>query len=745
MGLHILAFKEWATHDGVTVSGTIDQLRDKRVAIDAEDWLNTLLTAQTTREPLLPALGGLPFALKKHVNEHLEGFRSAGITPTFVFNGLDLACRDRAAIAKESRIAAASLDEAWRLYGESKADDAVAEFGKSCTYGTYHILRWLRSYLHTEGVRIQIAPTAAAAQVVALYNENFADAVVGSMSCLLYGASKVILSLDWETKFFVWADKPKCLTKLHLNDDQFIDLCLLSGLTILAPPPIPEIELNPAPLIAARELLARCNNDGLLACDSLKNDAYKLLFQKARAAITHPVWIDNTGTTCTKHGKMIPNDLHDVTGQRLPDEIYYYLSRGVVCPRILDWRTRMEVFEVVPLDGGSSRPYQTLVSEKLAPLRTRSMALVSGNLQKYWQKKDVELVCWYEIDRKKALDVPDAFPLSQAADRWHVKEDLIARSAAAAGLEMQRSPLYAAVAVLSHNGIPERTITELLPNTVKPSDGPLPVTGTYTTRQELLGNATFRFLEDRGYINNDHTLSAWGKALKVALDHAKSTEYLDIGDDSREAEEAIFMAFELHRLEALNSLNLFPATSYQGAPMRGSDIDKANTLLLSRIACLGSFQHGEIGFTGPLSRHLLAYHQMAAATRGALRDLLEVHALSMMLKGAASRDLTPLDYSSLGSDLPLLREPDLGLSLVVKSYLDELSNEKRTDITKWFNHATDIKGDLKKAWKMWGAINAGIQAADSGIVNNDTKTTFRKADEWLALKLKQAGTEANGT
>lgn len=35
-------------------------------------------------------------------------------------------------------------------------------------------------------------------------------------------------------------------------------------------------------------------------------------------------------------------------------------------------------------------------------------------------------------------------------------------------------------------------------------------------------------------------------------------------------------------------------------------------------------------------------------------------------------------------------------------------------------------------------INAGIQAADSAIVNNDTKTTFKNADEWLAQKLQQA-------
>jgi len=144
-----------------------------------------------------------------------------------------------------------------------------------------------------------------------------------------------------------------------------------------------------------------------------------------------------------------------------------------------------------------------------------------------------------------------------------------------------------------------------------------------------------------------------------------------------------------------------------GAPMRGSETDKAYTLLLSRIACLGTFHHKEIGFTGPLSRHLLGYHQMISAVRGSLRDLVEVHALSMFMSGAVSREVEPIVYTTVGANLPFVEEPDLGLSLVVKSYLDEASNDpnKRSDIERWFNHAYDIKGDLKKAWMMWGAVS----------------------------------------
>ena len=128
------AFSEWAVQEGCISSGPLSQLKEKRVIIDADAFVDNLLTSASTREPLLPALGGLPFALKKHVDAHIAGFRDQSITPSFVFPGIDLACRDRASIARESRAAAQSLNEAWNLYSQSKADEAVAEFGKSCKF-----------------------------------------------------------------------------------------------------------------------------------------------------------------------------------------------------------------------------------------------------------------------------------------------------------------------------------------------------------------------------------------------------------------------------------------------------------------------------------------------------------------------------------------------------------------------------------------------------------------------------------
>lgn len=545
-------------------------------------------------------------------------------------------------------------------------------------------------------MRVQTAPYSAAAQVVSLDQQNFADAVVGSMSCLLFGAAGVIVSIDWESQTFAWVERAKCFAKLGMNEEQFIDFSLISGLTILAPPA--ELESAPNYIQGAREIVGRSSNIGFAAYDSLSRE-FRELFKKARTAVKHNVVLTSNGEITLTKNDTAAADMHDVIGQRLPDEIYYYMSRGLVGPRVLNWRTRAEIFEIPPLDGGSSPAYQQLVTQKLAPLRTRTMALINAMLHRYYQKKDVDLVSWYNENNKQSLNVPDASAPTDAADRWRVKTPTLDKAFKPTS-DIKKSPLLCAVTLLSEESTAKETITE---TTEKKGDA---ATQALREPQELISNSVLRFLEDRGYINNDHTLSAWGKALKAAFDHAEKSGYIATAG-AKEVEEAIFMAFELHKLDVLSTSQMFPSDKYLGAPMRGTETDKAYTLLISRIACLGTFHHKEIGFTGPLSRHLLGYQQMTSVVRGSLRDLVEVHALSMIGSGAVSRQLSPTDYTSLGADLPFVEEPDLGLSLVVKSFLDELSNEagKRSDITRWFNHAYNIPGDLEKAWNMWGAVS----------------------------------------
>lgn len=69
-------FKDWALSQGFIQKADLDSLRATTIGIDAEDYLYTLLAEQPTREPLLPAIGGAPFALLQHVDRDLDEMAS---------------------------------------------------------------------------------------------------------------------------------------------------------------------------------------------------------------------------------------------------------------------------------------------------------------------------------------------------------------------------------------------------------------------------------------------------------------------------------------------------------------------------------------------------------------------------------------------------------------------------------------------------------------------------------------------
>lgn len=127
-----LAFREWAKQEGLVQTVPIKEFKGAVIGYDAEDFVNILLSTEG-REPLLPALGGLPFTLKTHIDRELENIKKyTEKTPLFMFNGVDLALHDRKTISKESERAVRILDEAWRVYDNGDGDAAVRAFEKAC-------------------------------------------------------------------------------------------------------------------------------------------------------------------------------------------------------------------------------------------------------------------------------------------------------------------------------------------------------------------------------------------------------------------------------------------------------------------------------------------------------------------------------------------------------------------------------------------------------------------------------------
>ncbi|KAK3680002.1 hypothetical protein LTR78_000379 [Recurvomyces mirabilis] len=714
-------FRDWVRTESLDSHGTIDQFQGAAIAIDGDEYLDTLLTNNLTREPLLPALGGLPFALDKHVKDDLNNFAANDITPIFVFNGLQLASRDKAIVMREARKAAKDLDEAWSIYDQGRGEEAVNAFGKACNYKTAHIVRWLQLHLYGRGVHVQIAPYTAAAQLVYLVETRMVDGILGSASALAFGADKVITSISWENKTVSWVESKLCQGKLMFTLDGFIDTMLLSGCLPHLLPSFPEIEVEPNQIQAARPFIARANGD-VHSLLQQKDEEYCAAYRKARYFIKHPVIMTTQGRFEAKGlpELKMPGDYHDVTGHRLPTEVMYYLSTGLAGPRVLNWSVSKQVLELPPLDGGNSNAYRDLVQNKLTDIRRRSLAVICGQLHRHYQFTALEVSYWFneETNRISLKDEVQVSPPAQST--FHVKDQTLSD-------DMTTHPLTTAFGMLSDAGTAKSTVTKR----------PAHSSGILSSTKELVGNTVFRFLQDTKYANADHTLTPWGRALNVALQEASKNGLLDLCVTGTEAEEAIFMAFELLRMRVLHNQNLFPTPQFSGQPLRGTESDKQNTLLISRIACLGFFRHRQIGYTGPLSRHLLAYHQMAASVRASLRDLLEMNACAMSISGAVDRKtIKKSSMKELASKLPFVQEPDLGLALIVKSYLDEQSNEpsKRQDITRWFNYVLDMEGDLEKAWKLWACVNAGVQSADTIVAQEAVKRSFQDADEWLQKK-----------
>jgi hypothetical protein len=146
-------------------------------------------------------------------------------------------------------------------------------------------------------------------------------------------------------------------------------------------------------------------------------------YQKARSAIrNHPI--------CTIDGKIepldtnsMPNDAVSYLQSRLPDEVYHYLSTGLINPRLLQWRTTCQVFDQPPMDGGESPEYRALVSSKLTPLRTTTISLLSSSLHNWYRHKNLELRCWFsDPGADQEIRVAGTQESPTVVETWNVKE-----------------------------------------------------------------------------------------------------------------------------------------------------------------------------------------------------------------------------------------------------------------------------------------------------------------------------------
>ncbi|KAK2741084.1 hypothetical protein FQN55_008488 [Onygenales sp. PD_40] len=723
----IRAFDEWANTRAQTLN--LAALKGSAIGIDASHYLDQHLNHHATKEPLLIALGGFPFSLKSNIEKELQALKNLGVTPVFVFNGLDFGKRapDFSSQAESTR----ALEQAWDLYDQQQADQVVDAFSTAGSAKPETLYKFLQRILYAEGVDFQVAPYAASAQLAYLlkHPKNFIDAVFGPSDLFLFDVDKIITKLDTDLFQFTWITRQICQDDLgRMSNDQFIEFCLLLGSPYLRTFPPFENSAFPGKRVNIRDAMAAYNTAGrnaLTLCSQLEDEhrvndiPYVEQFKQAVVVIKHHIILDIDGKVGPLDPENASNDLHVLIGQRLPEELYFYMSKGIIGSQIPNCLTSGEFVVKLPLGAEDSDIYRRLVGELLTPVRTQALYLLANSLHRFYRAKAIEVRTWYGQEPPRKINLKEDLPsVRESARSWKIQSEQLPENMKQ--LQADGVLFTSALQALKDQGFVSKSLHK------EPKD-PSKDVHPLSSKPEILSNVMWRFLQLRGYINEKHQLTQWGQALETALSSLSPGENL---------EESTFIAIELLRLGILSSKDWFSKIS--GGPMRGSDEEKKFNLLVSQVACIGKIRHKSIGYSGPLSRQLLAFHSLICAVRSSLRDLIEVVLANLLLNGDADRERN--DWTDLGISLPFIDDNNCGLGIAVRTYLDDLPQQAEPTSPKvraetkakgkdWFQHSESFSANLDMAFKLWDAVYQGSQKA--GKEFKDAKM-WEETNKWLA-------------
>lgn len=252
--------------------------------------------------------------------------------------------------------------------------------------------------------------------------KSYIHALFGPTDALLYpGVDKLITSLDLSSPNpqFSFTSKRGILADLGVSEDQFLDIGLLVGFD--HSPPFPPTMHEQA--LKATVDMVKYYKSGHAAVSAfsehpaVKSIQYSDHYARTRSMIKYSLIFSSEGTvmplplaitanhTHPNHhphptAADIPSDLHEIFTNRLPDEIYFYLSRGLLGPQALVWLTTGQIIENPPLDNGETNEYKRFVKEVITDGQTgpraTALALISSVAHNFWTNRKIFGYFWFE-------------------------------------------------------------------------------------------------------------------------------------------------------------------------------------------------------------------------------------------------------------------------------------------------------------------------------------------------------------
>jgi hypothetical protein len=256
---------------------------------------------------------------------------------------------------------------------------------------------------------------------------------MGYDDLLLFDVDKIITKFDFERSEFTWLNRKVCQEELgRTTSDKLIDGCLLLGSPFLPTfPPLEQRGNKPFSIQESIGMLSTLGGSVTGVCnhyhDNEKVNQLKYLdrYKRAIMSLRHHVILAVDGKVGPMNPDNAPSDVHDLIGQRLPEELYFYISKGILGPQIPNWLTSGEIQILPPFGLGDDQDYRRFMRDQLTPIRTQALCLFSDFLHRFYHRKVIKLHLWFDPSGDSAINLKDMPPLKDTLNTWYIKQDAL--------------------------------------------------------------------------------------------------------------------------------------------------------------------------------------------------------------------------------------------------------------------------------------------------------------------------------
>lgn len=676
---------------GLASTYPIEILRNCKLGIDVNHYLARLISFK--KESFLDAIGGFPNSLKLYIESDLQVFKEHNITPIFVFSGNDIVDQYNFKNSKDTTPLEKQRNRAWTNYQAYVSQNQHSNLPLTATetfrefttpFSAEPITKDLIDYFTQNDLDYMIAPYLSWVQLSYLYEQDYIDAIYGpTETILLPNVEKFILGMEFPANEFRFVDRRKVLHDFGIGPQNLLDIAVSVGCD-LQPTTLPLYNGYVGTQIfdVALDIITSGGNlyANILA---LNNDDITAKFQRGVLALRYmPVMKSNGRVGLLNYNEsepdtnidsLPPSDIHEIVGQRLPHEYYFYESIGLINPKILESIVFGTYVERPPLDGGIPSQYKSLVRASVNAFKNKELNLLTANIARYYQVKKIHYVKYFDndpIELENRMSPPIFLKINGLVVRSTekdfklstflsslTKEDLVGAKVVGAEQESKR----------------------------------------LQTNYEVISTSLLRSLYLLGFFEIDVSggttklkSNKWTKAL------------FTLSKLDEEFQQRLLILLILLKLNVFKFSEVF-TPNLVGGPKTSEKDDLSLVLLVSRLGTFIQVEQKAMNYVGPISRSLLSFRSSIDLIKNNFRELIEcVLVNSLSNNEVAKLSRTNQEWRKLSSQLPYKKvTPNTILGIVYQTFMDlyfssrNLASAKATTL-EFFNTPGNSIVNLEK-------------------------------------------------